>query len=204
LALPATGISTGQTTTRNLVIRNLGKTGNLMGNVEVSNPSPSAFTISPSALNVAPRGSQTEMVIFTPGTASLTNTATVTINSNDAKNPVFSVNLSGRGFAGRLVVPASFVIRAPTGGAAVIANLTLRNAGRGLLAVSWPTLLASPPTSPYSVTGGSMNIAPSTSITIPISFAATAKGRAPTAPFTITVSGLSTGGRTVTLRGIGQ
>jgi hypothetical protein len=200
VALPATGISTGQSTTRSLVIRNIGKTGNLIGNVEVSIPS--AFTISPSALDVPPRGSQTEMVTFTPG--SLTNTATVTINSNDAKTPVFSVNLSGRGFGGRLVVPASFVIRAPTGGAAVTANLTLRNTGRGLLAVSWPTLVASLPTSPYSVTGGTMNLSPSTTFTIPITFTATAKGHAPTAPFTISVSGLSTGGRTVTLRGIGQ
>jgi hypothetical protein len=205
VALPAAGIALtgpGSTTTRNFLIKNIGKTGNLIGTASMTGASTS-FTISQGPLNIAPRGSTTETVTFTPGTTSTTNIGTLVILSNDAINPIFNVTLRGRGFPGRLVVPASFIIRATTGGPTVTANLTIRNAGRGLLSVSWPTLSPSPGV-PYSATGGSMDLQPSTTFTIPISFTATAKGRAPTAPFPLTVSGLSTGARSVTLRGIGD
>jgi len=174
-----------------------------MGTIEVSIPS--AFSISQSALNIPPRGTLTEVVTFTPGTTSTTNSAMVTINSNDAKSSIFQTRLNGRGLPGRLVVPASFVIHATSGGAAVMANLNVRNAGRGLLTIMWPTLTASP-TAPYSVSGATkVDIQPGATLPIPITFTATTKGRAPTAPFAISVvDGLSTGARTVTLRGIGQ
>jgi len=208
VVLPAAGIGISgpdSTTTRTFVIRNLGKSGNLTGTISFALPS-SSFTISQSALDIPPRGSMTEMVTFTPGTATTINAATLVISSNDQRNPMFNVTLSGRGLTGRLVAPASFVIRALTGGPMLIANLNIRNAGRGLLTITWPTLTASP-TSPYSVTGGTnVDIQPGATLTIPIGFTATTKGRAPTAPLLISVSGLSTpiGGRTVTLRGIGD
>jgi hypothetical protein len=179
----------------------LGKTGDLIGAATVTTPS--AFTISQNSLDIAPRSTLTETITFTPGSTSTTNTGSVTITSNDPKNPTFTVNLSGRGLPGRLVAPASFVIRAPTGGAPTIGDLTVRNAGKGLLTITWPTLTASP-TAPYSVTGETMTLNPAEKLTIPISFAATVKGRAPTAPFAISVTTPSTGARTVTLRGIGQ
>jgi hypothetical protein len=203
VALPAEGIGLGKSTTKSFLIRNVGKTGNLIGNVGFAQQS-SAFTISQTALNVAPHASATEVVTFTPGTAGTSNTGMLVILSNDAKNPMFNVALSGRGLAGHLVAPAAFVIRATPGGPTVVGNLTIRNNGRGLLTVSWPTLTSSA-TAPYSVTGATnMAINPATSVTIPISFTATVKGRAPTAPFAISVTAPSTGARTVTLRGLGD
>jgi hypothetical protein len=198
VALPATGIGVAPSM-KKFVIHNLGKTGDLIGTALVTTPS--AFTISQSSLDIPARSTVTETITFTPG--STTNTGSVTITSNDLKNPTFTVNLSGRGLPGRLVAPASFVIRAPTGGAATIGNLTVRNAGKGLLTITWPTLMAST-SGGYTVTGDTVTLNPAEKLTIQISFAATVKGRAPTAPFTITAGGLSTGTRTVTLRGIGQ
>ena len=208
VVLPAAGIGLSGpdgTTTRTFVIKNIGKSGNLSGTVSFALPS-SSFTISQSALDIPPRGSMTEMVTFTPGTTTTINAATLVISTNDQRNPIFNVTLRGRGLTGRLVAPASFVIRALTGGPPVTPNLTIRNAGRGLLTVTWPTLTASP-TSPYGVTGGTnVDIQPGATLTIPVSFTATTKGRAPTAPLLISVSAPSipVGGRTVTLRGIGN
>jgi hypothetical protein len=200
LTLPGAGIGINQTTRGSFVIRNSGKPGNLVGSLTVSQLTPT-FTVSPSTFNLAPRATQSETVTYTPDAT--IDTATVTISSNDAVHGSVKVDLTGRGLAGQLSAPAAFMISGPTGVGTVTANLTIKNAGRGLLVISFPSLIANP-FSPYSVTGTTMNIQPGASDSIAIGFTPGIKGPAPIASLTISVASPSTGGRTVILRGMGK
>jgi len=201
VTLPAAGIGLVQPpTTKNFVIRNAGKPGNLIGNLTISQPG-SAFNITTSStFNLAPRAISTVTVTYQP--SATTDSAMLMINSNDATRGMFQVNLKGRGFTGKLSVPASFTIRGSVG-TPTPANLTIKNTGKGLLTGSFPSLTSSPG-APYDVTGAPFSLQPRTSTTIPITFTAPVKGRAPTATLTISVDSPSTGSRTVTLRGIGN
>ena len=60
-------------------------------------PTSQRFTVSPSAMVLAPRASQMLSVIYTP-TAAATDTGSVLISSNDTMNPVFSLKVSGQGY----------------------------------------------------------------------------------------------------------
>jgi hypothetical protein len=198
--LPAAGIGINQTTKKTFVIRNSGKPGNLVGNLTVSQFT-STFVVSPSTFDLAPQGTQSETVTYTPDAT--IDTATVIINSNDAVHGTVNVNLTGRGFAGQLAAPASLTISGPTGKGTVTANLSIRNSGRGLLVISFPSLISTP-VAPYSVSGNTMNILPGATDSIPISFTPEIKGPAPIASLTISVASPSAGGRTVILRGMGK
>jgi hypothetical protein len=162
-----------------------------------------AFTLdSSSTFTIAPHTSATETVTYLPATTR--DTATLTITSNDAKHGVLDVTLSGRGLLGRLSVPAAITIVGDTIGQPTTATLTLKNAGRGLVTGSWspvtPTAAA-----PFSVAGNPFfSLMPGTQTTIPITFTPAVKGRAANAALTIMVNSPTTGGRTVTLRGLGK
>ena len=198
LVLPATGIGLGTSTTKNLVIKNLGKTGNLIGTLTLSQPSPFSLTTSTS-FDIAPHAAATETVTYLPDAT--VDSATITINSNDAKRGALTVKMTGRGFAGKLQAPASFTISGPTGGAMAMSNLTIKNTGKGMLTGSW-TGVATPL---YSVTANPLfSIPPGGTRSITVSFTPTMKGHAPTATFMINVNSPSTASRTVTLKGIGK
>jgi hypothetical protein len=200
LTLAPAGIGINQTTKGTFVIRNAGKPGNLVGNLAVSQLT-TTFTVSPSTFNLAPKATQSVMVTFTPD-ATL-DTGSIVINSNDLIHGTLNVKLSGRGFPGQLAAPANFAMSGPTGAGTVTANLTIRNTGRGLLVVSFPSLIATP-ISPYAVSGNTLALQPGTSKGIPISFTPNTKGRAPSASLTISAASPSSGGRTVTLQGTGK
>jgi hypothetical protein len=202
LVLPSGGIGLGISTTKNLVIKNIGKTGNLIGTVTISQPG-SAFNLTtPASFNIAPHAAATETVTYTP--ASLNDSAMMTISSNDPKRGSLAVKLTGRGFAGKLSAPASFAISAPTGGGTVMPNLTIKNTGKGLLTGSW-TGVTPTTTAPYTVTANpSFSIQPGGTAPITVSFTPAMKGRAATATFMINVNAPSTGTKTVTLRGTGK
>jgi hypothetical protein len=96
-------------------------------------------------------------------------------------------------------VPGTFTISTPVG-TTIQGNLTIKNAGRGLLTGDWATVA----TSGYAVTGAPFAIPPGISASIPISFTATVKGNAPTVVLPIGVIGPSTGSTVVTLKGVGK
>jgi hypothetical protein len=60
-------------------------------------PTSTSFTVSPSAMVLAPRASQVLSVIYTP-VAAATDTGSVLISSNDIRTPVFSLKVSGQGY----------------------------------------------------------------------------------------------------------
>lgn len=183
-----------------VTIRNAGK-GPLSGSIQLLIPPPSGgsvFTISPSSFSLAAGASQPETVTFTPD--AVNNAAAAIITSNDASRPSIGILLTGIGSTGRLAVARTFRLTATTGQSAQI-NLTLRNAGRGLLSGSWPGVSVGP----YTVNAGSFGpLASGGTATIPITFRPTAKGAAPSAALPIEVIGPSTGNTVVTLRGVGQ
>src|SRR5208283_1824553 len=113
-----------------------GKSGNLVGSLTISQLTPT-FTVSPASFNLAPKATQSEMVTYTPDAT--IDIATVVINSNDPLHSTLNVNLVGHGVAGRLGAPATVTLSGPTG-AAITGNLVIKNTGRGLLVVSFPTL----------------------------------------------------------------
>ena len=60
-------------------------------------PTTARFTVSPSAMVLPPRVSQTLSVIYTP-VAAVPDTGSIRISSNDAATPVFSLMVSGQGY----------------------------------------------------------------------------------------------------------
>ena len=197
LVLPSGGIGLSTSTTKNLVIKNVGKTGDLIGTLTLSQPSAFSITTSTS-FDIAPHAAATETVSYTP--ISIKDTATIAVTSNDAKRGSLAVKLTGRGFAGKLSAPASFAISA-TNGTTVMPTLTIKNTGKGLLTGSWTGVT----TAPYGVIANPLfSIQPGGTTPITVSFTPMMKGRAPTATFMINVDAPSTGTRTVTLRGTGK
>jgi hypothetical protein len=202
VALPAAGLGLEASTSKSFLIRNVGKNGNLIGSLSLTQTAATfALTTSPT-FTIPPHASATETVTYLPATS--LDTATLTITSNDAKHGLLDVTLRGRGLLGRLAVPAGITIVGDTIGQPTTATLTLKNAGRGLVTGSWsavtPTTAA-----PFSVAGSPFfSLTPGAKTTIPITFTPAVKGRATNAALIIMVNSPSTGGRTVTLRGIGK
>jgi photosystem II stability/assembly factor-like uncharacterized protein len=60
-------------------------------------PTSARFTVSPSAMVLAPHAAQTLSVIYTPAAAA-PDTGAVLISSNDTGTPVFSLKVSGQGY----------------------------------------------------------------------------------------------------------
>jgi hypothetical protein len=111
------------------------------------------------------------------------------------------VSLKGAAFAGRASIPAAVSIVGPVLGQQAQATMKITNVGRGTLSGSWTAVT----TAPYSVTAGSFGPLPFRGTQpITIDFTPTVKGRAATGSLTITVAPPSTGGRTVSLRGVGK
>jgi hypothetical protein len=192
-------VAIGQSIGKNFSIKNSGK-GNLSGSMEVLiTPASrgSVFTITPQSFNLAAGQSQSESVTFTPDSPS--DFAVALISSNDPTRPTVGVSLNGVGLVGKLSVPGTFTISTPVG-TTIQGNLTIKNAGRGLLTGDWATVA----TSGYAVTGAPFAIPPGISASIPISFTATVKGNAPTVVLPIGVIGPSTGSTVVTLKGVGK
>jgi len=193
-------VAIGQPISKTFSIRNSGK-GNLLGSVEVIIDPPSrasVFTVDQSSFNIAPGGSQTESVTFTPDLT--IDTAAAIISSNDATRPTVGVALTGSGLAGKLSAPSTFTIMASVGTPIPPVNLPIRNVGKGLLSLDWAPVAILP----YSVNGGHFDLPAGTSFGIPISFAPTVKGNAPSVALAITVIGPSTGSTVVTLKGVGK
>jgi hypothetical protein len=192
-------VAIGQSIGKNFSIKNSGK-GNLSGSVEVLIAPPSrnsVFTITPESFNLTPGQSQSESVNFTPDSPS--DFAVALISSNDSTRPTIGVSLNGVGLVGKLSVPGTFTISTPVG-TTTQGNLTIKNAGRGVLSGDWATVA----TSGYAVTGAPFAIPPGMSASIPISFTTSVKGNAPTVVLPIAVIGPSTGSTVVTLKGVGK
>lgn len=203
LVLPAAGIGIGTPATRSFVIRNSSRMGNLIGSVAIDPtsvmPQLSTFTVTAGTpFNIAPLKTDTVTVSLTPnGTA---NTANAIITSNDPAHLSQTVSIKGAAFAGRASAPAAVTISGTVGQVAQT-MLKITNVGRGTLSGSWPSVT----TAPYSVTGQNFGpLQPHGTATVTIDFTATAKGRAMPGSLTITVNAPSTGGRTVSLRGVGK
>ncbi|HVN28484.1 MAG TPA: hypothetical protein VMT64_08370 [Candidatus Binataceae bacterium] len=134
------GIS-GASSSAQFTIRNGSKTGTLIGTVSiVNNQSGNAFALTtPGSFTISPHGApMTETMTYVPG--SLSDSATITIASNDPMRGSIDIPVSGKGLPGKLSSPKTLKIVAISAGTAFrnsitpgSASLTLRNTGKGIL-----------------------------------------------------------------------
>ena len=197
LTAAATGIGITKPSKKTFTIKNSGKkpAGPLTGTVVSSNPS--VFAITPGgSFSLTAGKSVKETVSFLPTATS--NTATATIASNAGTD---IVQLSGAGLPGALSPPKTLSINGKVG-VPTNAHLTIKNSGKGVLSGSWAAVT----NPPYSVTAMPFGpLQPGKTATIPVTFTATAKGKATTTgSLTITVTPPSTGSTTVTIQGTGK
>jgi len=195
LKLKPVGIGTGAKSPGTLVIANIGKSGTLFGNAQLTQ-SANVFSISaPGAFQVAPKKTFDETVQCTPDNT--TDSAMLAISSNDAANKLINVTLTCTGLAGRLAVAKALVLRSTGIGNNPTANLVLKNVGKGVLTESSIAAAA-----PFGG-GGNTNtpIEPGATSTIGITFTPTKTG-VTTGSLQINVALPSTGTRTVILRGV--
>lgn len=142
----AVGIGTGTSSRGTLVIRNIGKSGNLIGSVTL-NQSATVFDVSnPGLFSIPARQSMTENVSCIPD--ALNDAATLDITSNDPARGNLSVSLKCRGLAGKLSVARSVSITGAVGSPAK-ASITIKNTGNGVLTGS-----VGAASSPYSIYSG--------------------------------------------------
>jgi hypothetical protein len=201
VTLPAAGLGLATGTSRNFIIRNVGKTGNLIGSLNLTQTGTAFALTTSTTFNIAPHAAATQTITYMP--ASTRDLATITINSNDAKNGVLDVTVSGHGLVGQLSAPAAITIVGDTIGQPTMATLTIKNVGGGLLTGSWSAVMPTL-TAPFTVTVSSFSLMPKQTRTIPITFTPEEQGPAGNASLTIGVDSPGEGGRTVTLRGIGK
>ena len=126
------GIGIGASSTAKVIIKNIGKTGGLIGNISLANSQAgTAFTLSaPGPFDIAAHGSLTETVTFMPDATS--DGATLSITSNDPTKGVINLNLTGTGLPGKLSVAKTLTFVSPgVGQAAPAKNLVLKNVGQG-------------------------------------------------------------------------
>jgi hypothetical protein len=134
----------------------------------------------------------------------LSDSATITITSNDPAKGTINIPVAGKGLAGRLSVPRTLVIRSPGVGMQGQANLTLKNVGKGILTGSSPGPMPSPTFMEMGGGGGGGNaILPGQHQTLTITFTPTQTGTT-LGSIQINVDPPSTGGTTVTLKGISK
>jgi hypothetical protein len=191
------GIGIGASSTAKVIIKNIGNTGGLIGNISLTNnQAGTAFVLSsPGPFDIAAHGSLTETVTFTPD-ATLDG-ATLSITSNDPTKGVINLNLTGTGLPGKLSVPKTLTITSK-GGAPGMADLVLKNVGKGILMGS-----VSAATAPFSGGGGGGAIQPGKPISPPLVITFTpVMGASATSSVTITVDPPSSGSTTVTLKGV--
>ena len=202
MTLKPVGIGIGASSTAKFVIKNIGKGGNLIGNIALTNKQAgTAFTLSsPGPFNIPVHGTLPETVTFMPDATS--DAAMLSITSNDLTKGVINLNLTGTGLAGKLSVPKTLTITSKGVGIAGTANLVLKNVGKGILMGNSPGPMPDPPFGGGGGGGGGGNgILPGKTKTITITFTPTQTGTTP-GTIEIDVTPPSTGTTTVTLKGI--
>ena len=201
VTLKAVGIGTGATSTKALVIKNAGKkSGPLSGTISINQPS-SCFAVSPSSFSNIASGKSVKVNVTCkiaaddPNASSPSATMVITSSGGNA-----NVALKGAGLGGKLSVKASVNVNGTTNQTTTV-PLVLKNAGKGVMSGSWQAVS----TPPYSVAAGTfVAIQPKASVSIPIVFMPTTKGKQSPGGLTISVDPPSTGARTVTLKGVGK
>jgi sugar lactone lactonase YvrE len=195
--LKSVGIGTEATSTARVVIKNVGKSGDLIGGVSLSNNQPgTAFTLSSSGpFDIPPHAELTLTVTFQPDATA--DSATIMVESNDPAKSAFNIPVTGSGLPGKLSIPKTLTLRSSGVGVRATANLILRNVGKGMLLVSVPA--ATPPFSGGG--GGAVSIAPGKSSSpIAIAFVPTSVGTF-TQTLQMVIDAPSIGGTMVTLKG---
>ncbi len=185
------------------IIKNAGKkgSGTLTGTVMLGDTS--VFNVSPSAFTLAPGKIQKESVTFAP--TMLTNSATVSIQSNDSfGNGALTVTLNGVGLPGKLSAPKTVILSAKAGGTPVTKNLVIKNIGKGALSGSYASI-TSTVSSPFTVNGGPIGpLSPGRPQTIVVTFAPTTKGKVTAVPLTFSIDGAAPATATIMLEGVGK
>ena len=192
VALKSVGIGIGANSTAKVIIKNTGKSGNLVGDISLTNnQAGTAFKLSaPGPFDIGAHGTLTEIVTFIPD--ALSDSAVITIISNDPTKGTVHIAVTGSGLPGKLAVKNLTITS--VGGATGMSNLILKNSGKGLLTES-----VSAATSPFGGGGGgSMSILPGQSKMVLITFAGTVTA---TSSVTVTVQPPSTATTVVTLKG---
>ena len=197
VALKPAGIG-GANSTAKLLIKNIGKPGDLIGTILLSNNQPgTAFTLSePGTFDIPAHESMTQTVTFMPDAPS--DSARITVTSNDPSNGTIIIPVTGTGLPGKLSVPKTLTITSKGVGMPGTANLILKNVGKGAL-----TATVAAATSPFTGGGGAKIDIPadkdSPDIVITFTPASTAEV---TQTVQVTVDAPGTGSAMVTLKGI--
>jgi len=190
----AVGIGVHVASPANLVIKNSGKPGNLIGTISAPSK-PQVFTVSPNTFTVAPGKTATIKLTCTPD--GLIDTDMITLSSNAANTPSLNVSLKCSGLGGKLSALKTLTITSPGVSQTGMANLALKNTGKGILAGS-----VSSATSPFGGGGKKFTIAPGQPVEPQIVITFTPTSTAPaTSSITVTVDPPSTGTAKVTLKG---
>jgi len=140
----------------------------------------------------------TETVTYTPDATS--DSATLSVTSNDPSNRTLNIPVSGTGLPGQLSVPKSLTITSPGVGQTGSAKLVLKNVGKGLLTGSSMPAQPDPPFHGGGGAGGG-GIAPGKTDTITITFTPLNSSPA-TGSIQLLAKPPNTGTTTVTLKGI--
>ncbi len=169
----------GASSTAKFVIKNIGKSGDLIGNISLENNQGNGFKLSSSgSFDIAHGKSLPYMLTFIPD-ATL-DTATITITSNDPTKGPIVIHLTGTGLPGQLSVPKTLTITSKGIGIEGQAPLVLKNVGKGLLNGTSPGPM---PSSIFGKTGGGggggNGIAPGKTKTLTITFTPTQTGTTP-------------------------
>jgi hypothetical protein len=191
------GIGTGTSSTAKVIIKNIGKTVGLIGDISLTNDqAETAFMLSsPGPFNIPPHGTLRETITFTPDATS--DSATITVTSNDPSKATINIPVTGTGLPGKLSAPKTLTITSKGVGVQGTANLILKNVGKGVLTDS-----VSAATAPFDGGGGSGSIPPhKANPPIVITFMPTSTAPV-TSSITVTVDPPSTATTVVTLRGI--
>jgi outer membrane protein assembly factor BamB len=165
----------GDTVTKNITVKNTGKTNPLfITGVSSNNPAEfaatGATTCPPGGL--APGLSCTIAIRFTPGALAARN-ATLTLTDNTPTSPQ-NVALSGTGTVDMTVTPASYAFGSVKAGSKTTKSIAVRNYQTN--SVSLSEAFSGPNNGDFSVTGGTCTstLAPRTFCTLIVTFAPTA------------------------------
>ncbi len=179
LTVKPVGIGISASSMAKFVIKNIGKSGDLIGNISLENNQGNGFKLSSSgSFDIAHGKSLPYTLTFIPD-ATL-DTATITITSNDPTKGPIVIPLTGTGLPGQLSVPKTLTITSKGIGIEGQAPLVLKNVGKGLLN---GTSTGPMPSSIFGETGGGggggNGIAPGKTKTLTITFTPTQTGTTP-------------------------
>jgi len=165
----------GSSLMKPLTVSNDGTSPLVISSITISGVDAGMFTQTNDCTTVAPAGSCTIQVTFTPGSEG-GKTGTATINSNDPDAPALNVILTGTGLVPDIAVdPLSLAFGVVPVGSPSTKSLTVSNTGGAPLLVG-PITISGTDAGMFTQTNDCTTVAPAGSCTIQVTFTPTSAG----------------------------